>query len=98
MQEQKVERERKCIERLAAQAAQKAAREEAKQDKQVEKQLLLEAIQVKKRPSDKKQQASQSKAAISVVRAIEELKELESRQTRIGRKIRLPQHLQGHEL
>jgi hypothetical protein len=53
---------------------------------------------MKKWASNKKQQSSQLKAAAAVVRAIEELQKVESRQIKAECKTRLPQHLQSYEL
>ena len=98
MQERKIERERKRLERLTSQAAQKATKEAEKEQKAVSKQLLLEAEQSRKRPSNKEKQTSQSEAPILIDQAINETEVLKSRQTRTGRKTRPPKHLQGYEI
>ena len=97
MQNKKTKRERKCVKRLAVQAAQKAAKEKKKKQKAVLKQLLLEAKQQKKRHYNKKKQTNELEVVILTSQTIKEVEVVKSRQTRMGRKIRPPQHLQGYD-
>jgi hypothetical protein len=98
LQDWKADQERKRIEKAAQLAASKATKEEAKQQKAVSKQLLLEAKSQKKRPTNKEQQTSQSKASVLLVEAMVKPAEVKSTQTRSGCSIKQPQHLQGYNL
>src|SRR5882757_2705909 len=97
-QERKAEREKDRIERLTIQATRKATKEVEKEQKAVSKQLLLEAKQSKKSLSNKEKQIRQLERPILIDQAVNQTEVLKSKQTRIGRQTRPPQHLQGYEI